>query len=272
MNKYIQAIFLAAFASSAFAQDVMPAPQDGSADFALSPDSFKTVGALLAVPQSYRFESDAMMIQPSSQPEAVNHIALVQPQAKPEVLLIPTGEIKTSYSGKADNDVIFLLKRAINLTQLQYKSEAEYTPVSSQQTIDRVQVFLAQAAQAKLGACGVSSELPGEEAKGKATDSQAEAVKVKQADYIYQVDLGITRLMIGKSLFGTSLTGEAEARVFENSQPVKKIQVDSFGGGKVSLEKFGEGTESDVELKSATSKVVEFLANKLGDRLCKYFN
>lgn len=272
MNKCVKAAFLVAFASSAFAQDVMPAPQEGSDDFALSQDSMKSVANLLPVPLTYRFESDAPVIQTSSQPEAANHsAALVQPQVKPEVLLIPTGEIKTSYSGKADNDVIFLLKRAINLTQLQYKSEAEFTPVSSEQTVDRVQVFLAQTAQAKLGACGVSSELPNE-AKGETTDSQAEAAQGKPADYIYQVDLGITRLMIGKSLFGTSLTGEAEARVVENSQPVKKIQVDSFGGGKVTLEKFGEGTESDAELKSATSKVVEFLANKLGDRLCKYFN
>lgn len=265
MNRFLQAAFLLAFASSAFAQDVMPAPQEGSDDFALSQDSMKSVANLLPVPLSYLFESDALVIQTSSQPEALNHIALSQPQAKPEVLLIPTGEIKTSYSGKADNDVIFLLKRAINLNQLQYKSEAEYTPVSSQQTVDRVQVFLAQAAQAKLGACGIASELPNEDAKG-------EAAQGKPADYIYQVDLGITRLMIGKSLFGTSLTGVAEARVVENSQPVKKIQVDSFGGGRVILEKFGEGTESDAELKSATSKVVEFLANKLGDRLCKYFN
>ena len=265
MSKCIKAAFLVAFASSAFAQDVMPAPQEGSDDFALSQDSMKTPVALLPVPQSYRFESDVPVIQTSSQPEAVNHSTLGQSQAKTEVLLIPTGEIKTSYSGKADNDVIFLLKRAINLTQLQYKSEAEYTPVSSQLTVDRVQVFLAQAAQAKLGACGIASELPNEDAKG-------EAVQGKPADYIYQVDLGITRLMISKSLFGTSLTGEAEARVVENSQPVKKIQVDSFGGGKVTLEKFGEGTESDAELKSATSKVVEFLANKLGDKLCKYFN
>lgn len=246
MNKCVTVAFLVAFASSAFAQDVMPAPQEGSDDFALS--------------------------QPSLRQEVSNSVSPVIPEAKPEVLLIPAGEIKPTYSGKADNDVIFLLKRAINLTQLQYKSEAEYTPVSSQQTIDRVQVFVAQAAQTKLGDCGVASELPNEEANGEATDSQRQLANDKPADYIYQVELGITRLTIGKSLFGTSLKGEAEARIVENKQLVKKIQVNSLGGGKVTLEKFGEGTESDVELKSATSKVVEFLANKLGDKLCKYFN
>lgn len=268
MNKCLQAAFLVAFASSAFAQDVMPAPQDGSDDFALSQDSMKSVVNLLPVPLSYRFESDAPVIQTSSQPEAVNHSPLVQPQAKPEVLLIPTGEIKTSYTGKADNDVIFLLKRAINLTQIQYKSEAEYTPVSSQQTVDRVQVFLAQVAQSKLSGCDIHSELPSEDPKVR-EDAQALS---QAADYLYQIELGVTRLVITKTLFSTSLTGEAEARITENNQISKKILVDSFGGGKVSLEKFGtESAESDTELKAATSKVVDFLANKLGDKLCKYF-
>lgn len=251
--------------SSLWAQDAVV--QDGNAEFPMSPDSLKGEVAFLPVPETYRLESEVSAVVANDKAEAVKAKDSTQ-QTKPEVLLIPFGEIKTSYSGKADNDAIFLLNRAINLTQLQYKSEHEYTPVSAQQTVDRVQSFLAQVAQNKLNGCGIQSELPSDDANVKDTQAVPQT-----ADYLYQVELGVTRLVINKTLFSASLTGEAEARITENNQISKRIYVDAFGGGKATLEKFGtEGAESDAELKAATSKVVDHLANRLGDKLCNYFH
>lgn len=251
MNKCIQAIFLAAFASSVFAQDVMSMPQDGSDDFAMSQDSTSSVVNSLptqSVPEHF--------ITPSS------------PQAKPEVLLIPMAEIKTSYTGKTDLDAIFMLNRAINQTQIQFKNENEFVLISKKQTVDRIQVFLAHTVQNKLTGCGVVSDL-----KNEAVEIRAGQEKFQTQDYLYTVDLGVSRLMINRTLFGASISGEAEAHIIENGRLSKKIQVSSFGGGKVALDKVdSEGGESDVELKLASSQVVDFLANKLGDKLCNYFN
>lgn len=253
--------------SPLWAQDVL---RDGISVLKMSPDLIKENLLLIAVPQTYRLESEIPGVQPSDKPGVLSSEPVkagLAPLENPEVLLIPFGEIKTSYSGKSANDAILLLKRAINLTQLQYRSEQEYTPVSAQQTVDRVQFFMAKATQSKLSGCDIHSELPSEDSKFE--DVQALS---QEADYIYKIELGVTRLVINKTFFSTSLTGEAEARIIENNQISKKILVDSFGGGKIILEKFDtEGVESDNELKSATSHVVEYLADKLGDKLCRYF-
>lgn len=188
---------------------------------------------------------------------------------KPEVVLIPFGEIKTSYSGeKSEIDSVFMLRRGINHAQLQSRPVDDFVPVSTQQTVNTIQFYIANLVASKLSDCNVPSELFGQEAVIQNSPSDN-----KSLDYLYQVQLGISRLVVSQSLFSTNLKGEAEAIIIENGKPTKKILVDSFGGGKEPLLNYGsDEVESDKELKVATSRVVDFFANKLGDKLCRYFN
>lgn len=269
MRILFQASILLILVGSAIAQDIPL--QQRSSDFPLSTDSLKDEGEPLAVLHGDLYGYQAREADPAFN-QYITKIPKPLSDVNAIVQLIPGGEIKTSYSGKKENDTIFLLKRAINRTQLQYKSESEYRPVSAQQTVDRIQAYLAQTVQNRLTACDVSSELPNEDPKAGTQEGQAELNNSKTPDYLKSVELGVTSLVLSKSLFGTTLMGEAEASVYEKKERTKRIWVDTFGG-KVTLEKFGsQDAESDVELKSATSKVVEFLGKKLGEKLCNYFN
>lgn len=238
----------------------------GAQEFPLSSDSLEDLNGRpenFFNPQSELKSSVAQLNYEIVQKQDVTAVS-----DKPEVILIPSGEIKTSYSGRAEYDAIFLLRRAINSNQLQFKDDNEYIPISNQQTVERIQSFIGQVVQNELIRCNVQSELVGDDLKFSPQESNKYS-----SGFIYKIDLGVNRLIISKTIVGASLIGEAEAKIFEQDKLVKKITVQSFGPGRVSLERFSDvGVESEVELKNAASKVVDYLAKKLGDRLCNFFN
>lgn len=186
------------------------------------------------------------------------------------VLLVPGGEINSSFSKKVDPAVVQQLRNAINATQLHYKNEDAFVPVSTAQTIDRIQSYMAQAVHGHLSGCGVANKVQEEDAP----DNIQVPVRPLN-DYLYRIDLGVNRLVINRSLLSAKLIGEAEAKISENNRESKQIAVNSysFADKEMLLELYqSEGLEKDLELKNVTSRMVDRLAERLGKKLCQYFN
>lgn len=191
-------------------------------------------------------------------------------QKEIHVLLVPGGVINSSFSKTVDPIVVQQLRNAINATQLQFKNEDAYVPVSTSQTIDRIQSYLAQAVHGQLSECGVPNMVNGEE-----LTEINKALTPPESDFLYKIDLGVNRLVINRSLLSAKLSGEAEATVLQNRNISKKISVNSyaFADKEMLLEhQQSDGLERDVELKKISSRVVDRLAERLGKKLCQYFN
>ncbi len=191
------------------------------------------------------------------------------------VLLVPNGAINSSFGRAVDPTFVQALRNAINATQLQYKKEDEYVPVSTAQTVARIQNYLAQGVSTKLSECGVASNISGSDIDSSNNQTTGADQDLSSRDYIYRIELGVNRLVVVKSLFATKLTGEAEAVVAENNQQVKKLSVNTytFADKEATLNKpQSESTEKDAELKQVSSRVVDRLADRLGQKLCGYFN
>ncbi len=191
------------------------------------------------------------------------------------VLLLPNGAINSSFGRSVDPAFVQALRNAINATQLQFKKEDDYVPVSTAQTVARIQNYLAQGVSAKLSECGVANNISDSDIDPSNNQTTGVVQDLSSRDYIYRIELGVNRLVVVKSLFSTKLTGEAEAVIAENNQQVKKLSVNtySFADKEAVLNKLqSESTEKDAELKQVSSRVVDRLADRLGQKLCGYFN
>jgi hypothetical protein len=94
------------------------------------------------------------------------------------------------------------------------------------------------------------------------------------ADFLYRIELGVNRVNVSQSLLSTRLTGEAEANIIENNKHLKKILVNSynFADNELRIEnQAAAGIEKDLELKSVTSRLVDRLADRMGEKLCRFF-
>lgn len=252
MNRACAALLMAIavylWASSAFAEN-------DDAVSVLSPDSLVSERVLEPMPESVQLTSHTLseVTQQPTPPAAT---------LEAHVLLVPGGEISSSFGKTVDPAYVQALRNAINATQLHYKNEDAYVPVSTAQTIDRIQNYLAQSVHAKLSECGVGSKV--------LSDTAAAG-----DDYVYRIDLGVIRLVIRNSLMSDKVSGEAEARVEENHRLVKKISVNSYTFADkelVLVYQQAEGIQKEVELKRVSSYVVDRLAERLGQKLCQYFN
>lgn len=191
------------------------------------------------------------------------------------VLLVPNGAINSSFSSSVDPTFVQALRNAINATQLQYRKEDDYVPVSTAQTIERIQTYLAQGVRDKLSECGVVSNIADNDFDSSNKQTTGADQDLSSRDYIYRIELGVNRLVVVKSLFATKLTGEADAVVAENNQQVKKLSVNTytFADKEAALNQLqSESTKKDAELKQVSSLVVDRLAYRLGQKLCSYFN
>lgn len=221
----------------------------------LSPDSLVSESVQERLPESVQWTSHTLSLvtQEPTPPAA---------PLEAHVLLVPGGEINSSFGKTLDTAYVQALRNAINATQLHYKNADDYVPVSTAQTIDRIQNYLAQSVHGKLSECNVSSKV--------LNDTDAAGV-----DYVYRIDLGVNRLLIRNSLMSDKVSGEAEARVEENQLLVKKISVSSytFADKELALvNQQAEGMQKEDELKRVSSYVVDRLAERLGKKLCQYFN
>lgn len=236
--------------------------EEDEAILALSPDSLVIDSAPENTPVSEVLAANSLAeavkeILPSLEAEQP-----ISETLESHVLLIPGGEVSLSFGKSMDPAFVQALRNAINATQLHYKNEEAYVPVSTGQTIERIQNYLAQAVHGKLSECGVGSKV-------------SDDTTVANDGYLYRIDLGVNRLAISKSLFSEKVTGEAEARVEENHRLVKKIAVNSYTFADkelVLMHQQTDGVQRDVELKKVSSHVVDRLAERLGQKLCQYFN
>lgn len=183
-----------------------------------------------------------------------------------EVVLVPKEDIKTSYSRASENNSIFLIRRAINLTQLQSKGEDKFVPITNSQVIEQIQNFVTQKSKKILATCNIEAEIKPEKHGDFDTESSVDK------NYLYRINLGLSRLVINKTLMSASLSGEGEAIIIENNLVKKRLIVGSHNGSNISLEKFDQkDIESDIELIATTSKVVDIISDRLGEKLCEFF-
>lgn len=183
------------------------------------------------------------------------------------VLLIPQGEINSSYKSALDVGFIYQLRNAINKTQLNNKSEADYVPITTSQTVDQIQKYLAFSVQRQLSGCQVQSRILNDELQDNDPN--------QLGAYLYQVDLGVQRLVVTKSLLSSKLNGEASASVIENNKRAKIFSVSSFSFADKDflLNHYSdESLQRDDELKNVSSRVVDRLGDRLGHKLCQFFN
>lgn len=239
--------------------------------FCTSAFSVEFDGSLTLSPDSLLDEAETSHSKAPKQPETaysdrpdVKHSIIVT--YEPDVLLLPMGEINSSFSRNGDTTFIQELRNAINSTQLYYKSEDAFLLVSSAQTTERVQTYLAQAVHARLLECGINNLVYDYTDITEAPDGVA--------DFLYRIELGVNRVNVSQSLLSTRLTGEAEANIIENNKHLKKILVNSynFADNELRIEnQAAAGIEKDLELKSVTSRLVDRLADRMGDKLCRFF-
>lgn len=193
------------------------------------------------------------------------------------VLLVPRGEVSSSYSNYKDSSYLVQLRNAINATQLYYKKEDEFLPISTDQTNARVQNYMALSVHRQLDECGVVNKVQ-DDAEITDANSATKVLPVSndlKQDFIYRIDLGVNRLAINRSVLSNQLSGEAEALIFENTRQTKKILVNSYTFGDTELKFENQNAaplERDAELKNITSRVVDRLAERLSKQICQYFN
>lgn len=246
--------------------------EEGFADLPLSPDSIVIASAI---------NSDTEIMPDIDQPVSINQrqnietariISMKEDETLDPsdiyVLLVPQGEINSSFKSAVDASFIYQLRNAINRTQLNHRGEDDFVPISTAQTVDLVQNYLALSVQRALSECNVQTHVLED------TTQSESANRIQPESYIYRVDLGVNRLTVVKSLLSSKLYGEASANVFEKNQHAKNLSVSSysFSDNDLSLSHYGEESlQRDAELKTISSKIVDRLGERLGRKMCQYF-
>ena len=191
---------------------------------------------------------------------------------KAYVLLVPSGEIRSSYNKVPDFSVIQDIRNAINSAQLFLKGEDAYMPITTTQTTERIQAYLAQVVSQQLVDCNIASDI---DVASEAFSTNEVKTLPDKHDYVYRIDLGVNLLLISKSLLTSKLIGEAQATITENDYLTKKLVVNTYSFADKGL--LLEHQASDVpekfsELKAVSNRVVNRLAERLGQKLCQFFN
>lgn len=245
--------------------------EDDSDLLPLSPDSLKVSYQINQEDDINQFADQSRAIGPS-QNLKVTGVYLGNDeshsgQTNIHVLLIPQGEINSSYKSALDLGFIYQLRNAINRTQLNNKSEADYVPIATSQTVEHIQKYLASTVQRQLSECQVLTRILNDESVDNDRD--------QLGAYLYQVDLGVKRLVVTKGLLSSKLNGEASATIIENNKLAKNFSVSSysFADKDLLLNHYSdESIQRDDELKNVSTRVVDRLGERLGHKLCQFFN
>ena len=233
----------------------------------------KLIPPLLMLFSSLTWPSEGdfkVLLSPDSKEEQ-NTESEAGANSEPQVLLVPTGVINSSFSNTVDSTFVRQLRNAINAAQLQYKGEDGFVPITTAQTVERIQKYLAMTVNRHLSECGILNSV----SESVNESDGFTSLPSKIDEYLYRIELGVTRLIVTKSLLSARLSGDAEASIWVNKNFEKKVSVNSysFADKEMLLEHQGtEGVEKTAELRNATSRVVDRLGDRLGKRLCEYFN
>lgn len=179
-----------------------------------------------------------------------------------EVSIFLLENISTSYSNESQFNSILILRNALNLTRINYSGGIDAPLLTTEQTEKRIQQYFGQTVANKLEDCGIKVDLNFEYSENNKTEN-----KLKN-----KINLGVSKLILSKTLLTVTLSGEAKATLFSYGETKKSILIKSEVGS-YKLRKFNEAElERDIEIKSVASDLVDGLAKTMGSSLCKYFN